>query len=177
MHRDMLSQMSPQEREMYVQVKRGVQALQSGGPNALGRCTPAQLPPPQLDGNGCPIQGKFCRTPIPVNVSVPANSVPITIDIETSADVAFLFELRSFTIPAAASAGTTLISSLKVGAREYFPDGPIPVENFALDYEGANLLPQRVRITSSIPAKLTLLNSLAAVFQYVATFETDQLRD
>ena len=168
MHREMVANMSPQEREMYFMMKRGVAGIQAtaaavagGGPSDLGRCQPPQMPR-TLGPDGCPTDDVYCRTPIPVNETIAALGVPTSFDVETNAEKAYLFELRTFTVPAAAATGTVLITSLKVGAREFFPDGPVPVENFALDYRGANLLPQKVKITSAIPAKVGVAVALDA---------------
>lgn len=156
-------------RQMWAQMES---AVAGGGPNALGICRPGQLTPTR-DAEGCAEQQKYCRTPLPVAATI-ANGTTLVIPVDTTADEGFLFELVVHSPPVIA--GQILLNSLFVGAHNYFPDGSVPVERYQQTYEGGNLLPQNVRITSSVGAKLSVTNNGAAPFNFLATFESNQLR-
>lgn len=146
--------------------------IAGGGPNALGICAPGALVP-NRGADGCAEQQKYCRTPLPINQLI-TNGTTAIIPVDTTADEGFLFELVVHSVPV--NAGEILLNSLFVGAHNYFPDGSVPVERYQQPYEGGNLLPQNVRITSSVGAKLSVTNNGAAPFAFFATFESNQLR-
>lgn len=145
-----------------------------GGPTGLGICQPGQLQP-QLDADGCEMQTKYCQTPIPAaSVGTIAVGATVIIPVNTNSEVAFLTELVVHTPPALP--GQILLNSLFVAAHNYFPDGGAFIERYQQPYEGGNLLPQNVRITAAVGARLSVTNNGTVAFQFASTFESSQLR-